>query len=263
MSQDFRFQPCQAPLLVSVPHAGTVLDESLAERLSTAASSLPDTDWFVDRLYEWAPRLGAGMIVAERSRYVVDLNRPPDDAALYETPVPGLVPLQTFDGQAVYATDPPGDFEIRRRLEAYWQPYHDALSQELDRVRGLFGYAILLDAHSIRSQVPRLFEGRLPDLNLGSHGGRSASPGLVAAVEGLFAGQQRYTHVTDGRFRGGYITRNYGRPELGIHALQLEMSQAIYMQESPPEYDPGRAKPVQELLQRLLGIMLKWGDAHV
>lgn len=263
MTQDFRFQPCQAPLLVSVPHAGTVLDESLAERLSPAASSLPDTDWFVDRLYEWAPRLGAGMIAAERSRYLVDLNRPPDDAALYETAVPGLVPLHTFDGQPVYVADPPGEFEIRRRLEAYWQPYHDALSHELDRVRGLFGYVILLDAHSIRSMVPSLFEGRLPDLNLGTHGGRSGSSGLVAAVEDLFDSQQRYTYVTDGRFRGGYITRHYGQPELGIHAVQLEMSQAIYMQESPPQFDPVRARPVQELLQRLLTTMLEWGDAHV
>jgi N-formylglutamate deformylase len=231
-------------------------------RLNEGAQSLPDTDWFVDRLYDWAPELGAGMLIARRSRYVVDLNRSPDDAALYSTPVPGLVPLQTFAGEPLYESAPPGRFEIRRRLEAFWQPYHDALAAELTRIRHLFGYVILLDAHSIRTTVPRLFEGRLPDLNLGSFDGRSASCGLIQAVAALLAAQGKYSHVVDGRFKGGYITRHYGQPELGIHALQLEMAQAIYMQESPPRYDAVKAAPVVALLRELLSRLLEWGDDH-
>jgi len=262
VNEVFRFQACQAPLLVSIPHAGTLLDASLKDRLSESALGLPDTDWFVDRLYDWAPGLGAGMIVAERSRYVVDLNRPPDDVALYDRPVPGLVPQVTFSGDPVYKRDPPGEFEIRRRLEAFWQPYHDALLAELVRVRDLFGFVILFDAHSIRSEVPGLFEGRLPDLNLGTYDGRSASPGLVAAATEVLSASQAYTHVVNGRFRGGYITRHYGRPENGVHALQLEMAQAIYMEESPPRYNSAKADPVRAVLKRLFARLLEWGDEH-
>lgn len=260
MSQAFKIQQCRAPLLVSIPHAGTQLGTSMAQRLTGAASALPDTDWFVDRLYDWVPEIGAGLIVAQRSRYIVDLNRPADDHPLYATPTPGLVPFKTFDGKRIYRRDAPGDFEIRRRIEAYWQPYHDALHAELLRVRRHFGYVILFDAHSIRSRVPSLFEGPLPDLNLGTFDGQSASPGLVEAAALVLSAQQQYSHVVDGRFKGGYITRHYGRPEESIHALQLEMSQAIYMQESPPRFEPDKAERVKELLRRLLNRLLEWGD---
>ncbi|NND45067.1 MAG: N-formylglutamate deformylase [Xanthomonadales bacterium] len=262
MSHAFKFQRSNAPLLVSVPHAGIRLDPGMADQLTATAQALEDTDWYVDRLYSGAGALGAGMLIAQYSRYVIDLNRPPDNAPLYETTVPGLVPEYSFGGAPLYRDGPPGAAEIERRLDHYWRPYHEALAAELARLRSEFGYAILFEAHSIRSEVPALFEGQLPDLNLGSFDGRSCAPGLLAAARRVLGGQDAYSHVTDGRFKGGYITRHYGQPNEGIHALQLEMSQAIYMQEQPPRWDAAKAQPVMTLLGRLLAGLLDWGATH-
>lgn len=249
----------RTPLLVSVPHAGTRLSEGLGARLTRAGRALPDTDWFVDRLWSWVTRHGAGLLVAHHSRYVVDLNRPADDAPLYSGPTTGLVPVESFTGEPLYAegAEPDPD-DVAGRIEQYWHPYHDALARALRAVRERHGHAVLLDAHSIRSRVPRLFSGRLPDLNLGTWDGRSADPQLARRAEAVLAAAESFTYVRDGRFKGGHTTRHYGRPDEGIHALQLEMAQAAYMSEEPPTWDGVRAAQVRPVLEALLHCLQDW-----
>ncbi len=256
----------QSPLLISIPHAGLELPDSIRQRLSPAARTLPDTDWYVDRLYGFAHDLGATVIAANCSRYVVDLNRPPDNAPLYSQAetrlVTGLTPLHTFHGDEVYRDGmQPDTAEIDSRLDAYWHPYHDLLSSELGRLRDQHGYALLLDAHSICSRVPLLFEGQLPDLNLGSNGGNSAAASLLAAATAALR-HKEFSLVVDGRFKGGYITRHYGEPANGIHALQLEMAQSAYMNEQPPEWREEKAARAQVVLRQLLQAMLNWNPGH-
>lgn len=258
MREQFEFKAARLPLLVSVPHAGTLLPGGLESRFSEVAGGLPDTDWFVGRLYKWVTGIGAGLIVANYSRYVIDLNRPPDDAALYQSTVPGLVPLMTFSGAPLYVDEVPDVGEVQQRLLNYWQPYHRMIRDELTRLRAEYGFAILLDAHSIRSRVPLLFEGTLADLNLGSFNGQSAAPSLVAVARSVLRNQNQYSHVVDGRFKGGYITRHYGQPEQNFHALQLEMAQSIYMREEPPEYIHASAVRVQDMLKTLLSRLSEW-----
>lgn len=252
-----------SPLLINVPHAGTRLPESMAEAMTGPARKLPDTDWFVDRLYAFAEDMDISMLVAEHSRYVIDLNRPPDDAALYESGGPGLVPTHSFAGEPLYLPgQAPSPEDQAARLEQYWQPYHDHLQQRLQSLKDRWGYVLLLDAHSIRSQVPTLFSGRLPELNLGSNNGESADASLIELAQRSLKGSDdeasRYTLVTDARFKGGYITRHYGQPDLGQYALQLEIAQRAYMQESPPAWDKQRAKELRQSLRLLLENLLGW-----
>jgi len=262
----FCIQRGNSNLLISVPHAGTDAPQALFDRLTPAARALPDTDWFVHRLYEWAPDLGVSMLTASLSRYVIDLNRAPDDAPLYEKSVSslltGLVPTYAFSGIALY---PPGGAptaqEVCERTERYWQPYHRCLSDELERIRQSHGYAVLLDAHSICSTQPMLFNGTLPDLNLGSNGGKSAAGSLIAEAR-CDLRKSSYSFVLDGRFKGGYITRQYGKPEKGVHAMQLEMAQCIYMHEDPPAWNEERASAVQEVLRSLVKTLLQWTPAR-
>ena len=219
------------------------------------ALDLPDTDWHVARLYDFAPALGATMIVARYTRYLIDLNRPPDDAALYSgSAQTGLCPLQTFSGEPLYrdGTDKLAASEISQRREQYWQPYHDALRLRLDETRRKFGFALLLDAHSIRSVVPRLFSGRLPDVNVGTFDGRSCAGAIRTALLQHLEGAPRFTHVFDGRFKGGYITRHYGQPESGQHALQIELAQSSYMDESNASYEDEHAEPLREILRAII-----------
>lgn len=262
MTTLFRHERSKSPLLVSVPHAGTCLPDEIKRRLAAPGLALEDTDWFVDCLYDWVPETGAGLLVANYSRYVVDLNRPPDNAALYASPTPGLIPEVTFAGEPIYQDQSPGEPEVKDRMTRYWQPYHAMLRSELDRIRAKFGYAILFDAHSIRSHVPALFDGRLPDLNLGTYDGRSAGVGLVKVAARVFSEHAHYSSVIDGRFKGGYITRHYGDPANHVHSLQLEMAQSVYMQEDPPRYDPKLAGGVQDLLKNLLSALVDWKPAE-
>jgi N-formylglutamate deformylase len=244
-----------APLLVSFPHAGTVIPPELEARMTPAALQRADVDWHLPQLYEFARAMGASLLVARHARHVIDLNRPPEDESLYPgQDVTGLVPLDTFRKEPLYrAGQEPDAAEKRARVARYWQPYHDALRAELDRLRARHGQVVLWEAHSICSVLPRFFDGRLPDLNLGSAEGRACAPAMQAAVEAQMAAQNVFSHVSNGRFKGGHITRHYGAPASGIHALQLEMCQCTYMDETAPfAYRPDRAARVLPLLQRMV-----------
>jgi N-formylglutamate deformylase len=252
------FVPGSTPLLIDVPHAGTYVPPELRAALTPEAQTLPDTDWHVHLLYQFALEAGAGLMMATHSRYVVDLNRDPGDTVLY----PGadnteLCPTRTFSQESIYRDGAAPDVVARR--ENYWAPYHRELAAALEAVKARHGYAILLDAHSIRSQVPRFFAGRLPDLNLGTADDASCAPGLQAAAMGVLASAQGFSAVLNGRFKGGYITRRYGRPEQGVHALQLEIAQACYMDEVPPyAWSAASAAPLIEVLKKFVGSLLDW-----
>jgi N-formylglutamate deformylase len=262
MSDDiFTLHRGTAPLLVSLPHVGTRLPDELRGRLVERAALVEDTDWHLERVYAFVRGLGASLLVPRLSRYVIDLNRPPENAPMY----PGannteLCPTRFFSGDALYREgESPGDAEVQQRLARCWQPYHDALRAELERLRALHGHAVLFDGHSIRTELPWLFEGRLPDLNLGTASGASCAPSLRDALAAVLAAQTRYTQVVDGRFKGGYITRRYGQPESGVHAVQLEMGWRCYMDEAPPwAFDETRAAQVAPLLRQLVEAMLAW-----
>jgi len=243
----------QARLIVSVPHAGTHIPTAINQQLTPIGQRATDTDWHVDKLYDFAPQRGATLLIATHSRTVVDLNRDPAGTKLYPgQPETTVCPTETFDGDPLYAGAPPTADDIAQRVKTYWQPYHDTLRQELDRIKQLHGSAILLDAHSIRQTVPRLFAGKLPDLNYGTNGGAAADPSLVAHA--MQATENRgFTQVLDGRFRGGHITRHYGDPAQGIHAIQLEMAQTTYLDEADPQtYQPARAAALIATLQNLV-----------
>ncbi|MBK6852075.1 MAG: N-formylglutamate deformylase [Burkholderiales bacterium] len=252
------------PLLLSLPHVGTEIAAELQAQYTEAALCVPDTDWFLDEVYDFARELGASVLVPRWSRYVIDLNRPPENAPMY----PGvnnteLCPTRDFTGQAIYrAGAAPGPAQVAERLERYWQPYHQALADELARLRATHGHALLWDGHSIKSELPWLFEGRLPDLNVGTVDGASCDPRLRTTLVAELAGQNRYSHITDGRFKGGYITRRYGRPAQGVHAVQLEMCWSTYMDETPPwRVAPQRCAELRPLLRALLVAMLDWKPA--
>lgn len=259
MPELFRLHPAESPVMVNVPHAGTALPEDLVHRLSEEAAGLPDTDWYVDELYDFAAGLGAGLMVATYSRYVVDLNRGADDAPLYTRRTTGLVPNETFDGAPLYRPGQgPDAGEAALRVRHYWKPYHQALESELERIRAQHGFAILLDGHSIKSRVPALFAGRLPDLNLGTHGGRSADPGLADAAWSALPGRPDYRRVRDGRFKGGFNTRHYGRPERSMHALQLEMAQCCYMDEATLQRRPDAMRRLRDRLSHWVHGLIEW-----
>ena len=244
-----------APLLGSLPHDGTELPSELAARMTDAARAVPDTDWHVSRLYAFARELGASILVPRWSRYVVDLNRPPDDASLYPGQnTTGLCPAVRFSGEPVYLPGgEPSQEEVRDRVERYWRPYHNALRTELERLRTQHGRVLLWEGHSIRgSDLTFLFDGRLPDLNLGTAAGASCSPTLQAKLETVLSTQSRYDWVANGRFKGGHITRHYGDPARGIDAVQLEISQRNYMDEDSFAYDAAKAATLQALLRELL-----------
>jgi N-formylglutamate deformylase len=243
-----------APLFISLPHNGTALPDDIAERLTPEARRVPDTDWHVAELYAFARELGASIIAPAYSRYVVDLNRPEDDVSLYPGQnTTGLCPTVRFSGDPVYLPDrQPTPDEIAARVDAYWRPYHQALQQELARIRDAHGRAVLWEGHSIRSVVPFLFEGRLPDFNLGTAAGTSCSPALQLALETELASQLEYSFVVNGRFRGGYITRHYADVANGIQTVQLELAQLNYMDEDTFAYLPERAARTQALIRRLL-----------
>ena len=251
----FRFRQGTKPLLVSMPHVGTHLPDPLARRMMPIARTVPDTDWHLEQLYDFAQALGASILVATHSRYVVDLNRPPDNANLYPgQDTTGLCPVDTFAKQPLYRMgEEPDATEIRHRVGTYWKPYHAKLQEELARLKKEHGSALLWDAHSIASQVPRFFKGRLTDFNLGTADGTSCRPEIGAKMLEIAKGASGYTSVLNGRFKGGYITRTYGKPSDGVEAVQLELSEITYMDEPHPfGYRKDLAGKVQPHLKAML-----------
>jgi len=249
----------QLPLIVSLPHVGTALPPDIAKQMNALAASVADTDWHVHRLYEFARDAGASWLQARISRYVIDVNRPPDDHSLYPgQTTSGLCPTESFDGRPLYDTGAPRAEEISRRRNLFWLPYHAMLRELIEATRGRFGYAILLDAHSIRSTLPRLFDGRLPDINVGTNGGKSCAADVSARITTVLERQTRFSHVVNGRFKGGYITRNYGEPDAKVHSVQIELAQAAYMDETDTVYDPVLAQPLQSLLQLLVTQLIQF-----
>lgn len=261
MDKVLSFTRGRVPLLISMPHPGLNLTPVVREGLVDEAVSLPDTDWHIPRLYDFAHDLGASVLAAEYSRFVIDLNRPSDDKPLYAGATTGLYPSTLFEGDPLFKEGQvPGKEERARYLEQIWTPYHDTLRNELERLRDEFGYALLFDAHSIRGHIPHLFEGRLPDFNLGTFNGASCDPGLEKRVEAVCAGARNYSHVLNGRFKGGHITRHYGNPAENIHAVQLELAQSTYMEEFVPfHYRKDLAEPTRGVLKELLQGMIAWG----
>lgn len=266
MSEDVFSLHCgSTPLLVSLPHVGTRIPDSLRAGYVERALALEDTDWHLDSLYDFVEELGASLLMPRMSRYVIDLNRPPQDAPLYDgANNTELCPTRFFSGEPLYREGcAPSAEEIVRRRRQYWQPYHDALGAEIGRLRATHGHALLLDGHSIRSRLPWLFADKLPDLNLGTASGQSCAPTLRDALTQVLAEGSRYSFVVDGRFRGGYITRHYGRPEAGVHAVQLEMCWSCYMQELAPYIlDESRAVYLRPVLREVAATMLFWGSQH-
>jgi len=252
--------PGASALVLSLPHVGTRIPDELRAAYVERALGTEDTDWHLERLYDFARSLDATVLVPTCSRYVIDLNRPPDDTPMY----PGasnteLCPTHFFQGDALYrAGCAPDATEVARRRDVFWRPYHDALRSALAAARARHGYALLWDGHSIRSEIPWLFEGRLPDLNLGTASGLSCAPALRERLHAVLRAGA-FSHVVDGRFKGGYITRHYGAPQAGVHAVQMEMCQLLYMDEVPPfAYRTELATRVQPLLRELLATMLAW-----
>ena len=247
-----------SPLVVDIPHAGTYVPPDVAARLTPAALAVPDTDWHVGKLFAFARDAGVTLVIATHSRYVVDLNRDPAGVALYAgADNTELCPTRTFANEAIYVEGgAPDAAEIAARRAAYFDPYHALLAAEVERVRARHGHAVLLDGHSIRSTVPRFFAGRLPDLNLGTADGASCAPAAQAAAGVVLAGAGAFTSVVNGRFKGGYVTRRYGQPARGVHALQLEIAQACYMDEAPPyPWDAVRASALVAVLERLVAAL--------
>lgn len=247
------------PLLISIPHAGTFVPESIARGFSLAGSHLSDTDWHVDKLYGFGRELGASILKANYSRYVVDLNRAPDSASLYESnPTSPLCPTHTFSGDPIYtAGSEPSAAEIAARAAQYWQPYHQRLAAELAQMRGQHGYALLWDAHSIASEVPQLFTGVLPDFNFGTRDNASCPRAVAEQLLELVTTDGKFGAVLNGRFKGGYITLNYGHPEQNVYAVQLELSRRVYMDEAAgtgwdPQHAESAAAVISQLLMRYL-----------
>lgn len=255
----YSFSPGTSPLLISVPHAGTEVPVELRRRFTSSAQSLPDTDWHVDRLYELtltlARELGASLLVATHSRYVVDLNRSPDSAALYANePTSPVCPDRTFAGDPIYmSAEGLQPAEIQARIGCYWRPYHERLEQELARLRAEHGFALLWDAHSVASEVPGLFQGVLPEFNFGSRDNAACPRDVAQALLDVVTRDAKYDAVLDGRFKGGYITLHYGQPAQKIYAIQLELAQRAYLDEGAPrDWDAARAQGAASVIAQLL-----------
>ena len=250
------------PLLLAQPHGGTVIPDSILARLNHHGQAMADTDWHIGRLY--ADLLSDTTIVSTSiHRYVIDANRDPADESLY----PGqnttsLCPTTTFDGDQIYlGGQAPSQDEINQRQQLYHQPYHDALREQLERIHQRFGYVILYDCHSIRSLIPFLFEGQLPDFNIGTNNGNSCDAAIESAVYATCTRASKYRTVANGRFKGGWTTRHYGEPGRGIHAIQMELAQCNYMVETAPwNYLDDKAGKLRVILGDILKTLTKFLD---
>jgi N-formylglutamate deformylase len=254
----------RVPLIISLPHVGITLPQDIAEQMTPVATTLVDTDWHVEQLYDFARQAGTSWLQARISRYAIDVNRPPDDHSLYPgQTTSSLCPTSSFAGEPLYGGSNPAPHEVDRRRDRYWVPYHTMLRELIKVTRARFGYALLLDAHSIRSELPRLFAGHLPDINVGTNDGRSCASALSSRLTAVLNEQERFSHVLNARFKGGYITRTYGSPADNVHAVQIELAQCAYMNESGTEYDPQIAQPLKALLRLLVSELLKFNPSNL
>ena len=244
-----------SPVVLGLPHTGTHVPKRIFQRLNERGKLLTDTDWHVHRLYDGLLP-AATTVRATFHRYVIDANRDPSGQSLYPGQnTTGLVPLTDFDNNPLWADGAePTDGDIAERLERFHAPYHAALMAELERVRAMHGIVILYDCHSIRSQCPFLFEGRLPDFNIGDNGGATCDPEITDAVVQASAAAAGYTHVLNGRFKGGWTTRHYGRLAENMHAIQMELAQSTHLESEtvPFSYDEARAEPLRRHLREIL-----------
>ena len=241
------------PIVLGLPHTGTYVPDDIFARLTPLGQTLSDTDWHIDRLYDGLLD-GVTTVRANFHRYVIDANRDPSGESLYPGQnTTGLVPMTDFDGEPLWI-DEPDAAEIEARRLAWHAPYHAALEAELKRVRDIHGVAILYDCHSIRSNIPFLFEGRLPDFNIGTNGTATCAPVIEAVVAGICAGAEGYSSVVNGRFKGGWTTRHYGRPEDNFHAIQMELAQSTHLvsETLPFDYDPSKAERLRVHLKTIL-----------
>jgi N-formylglutamate deformylase len=254
----FQVHQGTSPLLISLPHDGSAIPEALQERMQPEARSAPDTDWHVSRLYDFAKSMNATILQPKYSRYVIDLNRPPNDVSLYPGQnTTGLCPIRQFSGEPVYLEGHwPSEREIHSRIEHYWRPYHHALKIQVARLHFQHGRVLLWEGHSIKSKVPFLFDGILPDFNIGTVEGTSCKPETQKAIEKILSQQTRFTSVSNGRFKGGYITREYCDLAKNIETVQLELSQATYMDEGSLQYDADKAGHVQALIRKFFDAVL-------
>ncbi|MBC8749518.1 MULTISPECIES: N-formylglutamate deformylase [Paraburkholderia] len=258
-SRVFDVKPGTLPLVVSIPHLGRIIPGDLVDRYTDAARTVADTDWHLDQLYDFAAQAGASVLSAHVSRYVIDLNRPPSGESLYPgQTTTGLCPSETFRGEPIYVDGKePSSEEIAARREAFHAPYHAKLRETLSALKAEHGQVLLWEAHSIASVLPRLFDGKLPDLNLGTNSSKSCAPQVLDAATATL-NRQPFSWVANGRFKGGYITREYGRPEEGIHAIQLEMCQSTYMNEDAPfDYRSDLAARVKPVVERMMWAALE------
>jgi len=260
----------EAPLVVSIPHAGTIIPSDVEARLVSPWLARKDADWWLEQLYAFADGLDATVVRTGVSRTVIDVNRDPSGVSLYPgQATTSLCPIDTFDGEPLYqAGQEPDAAEIARRRATFFDPYHDALEAELDRLLARHGKVVLYDAHSIRSRAPRLFDGELPQFNIGTNSGAACDPGLAARVEAA-CDATGLPRVTDGRFKGGWITRRYGRPDHGVHAVQMELACRGYIDEPaaltpqtwPTPYAAARAAPLRAALSDVLKACLAFAQA--
>jgi formiminoglutamase len=248
-----------SPLVLAQPHGGIDIPQSILDRLNPKGRAMEDTDWHITRLYDGL--IGNATVVSTSiHRYVIDANRDPSDVSLY----PGqnttsLCPTTTFDGDLIYQEgEAPSEDEIGERLRQYHTPYHDTLREQLERVHQKHGYVVLYDCHSIRSQVPYLFDGKLPDFNIGTNSGQTCAAEIETLVVNFCTRQTRFSYVSNGRFKGGWTTRHYGNPQNGFHAIQMELTQCNYMQEKPPwNYDDKKAEILRVALRSILQAILE------
>jgi len=260
----FKLRQGNSALLVSMPHVGTYLPQWLLPRLTAEAQTVADTDWHLDQLYDFLDELDATVLVATHSRYVIDLNRPTDNTSLYPGQnTTGLCPVDNFEENPIYLPNQePAAEEIQSRIEQYWRPYHDALASELNRLKAIHGRAMLWDAHSIQSVVPRFFNGELPHLNIGSADNQSCPASITEDIAQVAAASP-YSSVVNGRFKGGYITRHYGKPAEDVYAVQLEIAMRSYMHESAPYLlNQELASKLRPTLRSMMLAMLAWSSSE-
>ncbi|MFD2206982.1 N-formylglutamate deformylase [Kiloniella antarctica] len=261
LNHTWSYTEADSPIVMSVPHSGRELSDVVKQKLTGSALSLVDTDWHMDTIVMEAAQTQASVLVAHYSRYMVDLNRPQDDKPLYAGATTGLVPSIDFDGNQLYLSGQgPDKRNVQLRVNEYWIGYHQKLRQIIDDTRNKFGFCLLLDCHSIRSKVPRLFDGTLPDINIGTNEGATAANRLSERINDVCE-QSKYSYVFNGRFKGGYITRHYGQPMEDVHAVQIEIAQHTYMLETAPwTMLPAKVTYLTAFVGKIVGEMLGFAE---